>query len=487
MHIIFFILKLIGIILASILGLIVLLLLIVLLVPIRYRVNAEHEDDFHAEAKVSWLMRIIYLRLKFTDNHLVIVLRIFGRIFYHSDLAKDDGKTSDETEDSVNKSKLTRKKRHNKINKKSTKIEKTKIDEEDLTDKVKTNKDKINKEVITKKEISKKEITKKKITTQQETATQKETQTINDKKIIVQKETSSKEESKVIKDAIELKKEETKINKEEIETKIEENEIKIEETKARKEENEINIEETKARKEENEINIEETKARKEEIEIKNNESTVNNKLYETTLKTEDDHKKDIVPLLTNDSKSIKMNVQYEDEKSEDGQELKKSSGKKHKFYGKIKSFFIKIKETFIKLKNSIFNVNDKLHQLKEKWYKIKAFIKDEVNKAGISLTLKSLLNILKHIRPRKLQVELEIGTGDPCSTGQVLGALSVFYGYYGKSIQLIPNFNESVLKGTIFCIGRIRLLTLLIICIKLILDKKFKRLLNNFKVLKEEL
>lgn len=435
MHIIFFILKLIGIILASIIGLILLLLLTILLVPIRYRVFAEQEEDFHAEAKVSWLMRIIHLRINFMDNHLLIILRIFGRVFYNSDLAnKDNGETKvKRSNHDNNKTRSDRKKLKKKALNKSSKTKRNK-----------------SKETI---EIENGSKVIEKSTTTDGVLKRNGTNPIikNENAILKEEETKIKDtSSKITENSKELISKETVIKTEE--------KIKIEEKI--KAEEKLNVEENDK--------IEETVKIKEEIGIEEKIIT------------------DVIPLKSESDKIVKINLQNDNTEDDEGQDIKKSN-KITKIFLKIKNFFINLKNSFVKIKDSIFNINDKLHQIKEKWYKIKAFIKDEINKAGLSRSLKSLLNILKHIRPKKLQVNLQFGTGDPCSTGQVLGVLSVFYGYYGKSIQLIPNFNESVLKGTIFCIGRIRLLTLLIICIKLILDKKFKQLLNNFKVLKEEL
>lgn len=61
-HILLLILKIIGIILAVILGILVLLFCIVLFVPVRYRINAECDgslDGLKAEVKVTWLLHIV--------------------------------------------------------------------------------------------------------------------------------------------------------------------------------------------------------------------------------------------------------------------------------------------------------------------------------------------------------------------------------------------------------------------------------------------
>ncbi len=64
LHILLFLLKLIGIVLLVILGLIVLILAIVLFTPIRYRIGASKYQTIQAEGKVTWLFRLIEMMFK---------------------------------------------------------------------------------------------------------------------------------------------------------------------------------------------------------------------------------------------------------------------------------------------------------------------------------------------------------------------------------------------------------------------------------------
>lgn len=74
------ILKVIGIVLLILLGLILLLLSAVLFAPVRYGLYADKEDkDIHADAKVFWLLGIIYGSVKYTGGKdYKISIRIFG-------------------------------------------------------------------------------------------------------------------------------------------------------------------------------------------------------------------------------------------------------------------------------------------------------------------------------------------------------------------------------------------------------------------------
>ena len=142
------------------------------------------------------------------------------------------------------------------------------------------------------------------------------------------------------------------------------------------------------------------------------------------------------------------------------------------FYKRIKQ---KIKDFFKKLLN-----------IKHKVSLIISFIRNEVNKEAFRLTFSSFIRLIKHILPTKLKSRLVFGTGDPCSTGQALGVLSILYSFYGDNIEITPDFENKVLKGKHFAKGRIRIWTILIIVIKLLLDERFKKFKTNYQRLKEE-
>lgn len=150
------------------------------------------------------------------------------------------------------------------------------------------------------------------------------------------------------------------------------------------------------------------------------------------------------------------------------------------FFGKLKSIFLGIIRRIKSILKSLFNIKNKIHIILE-------FIKNDLNKQGFRLTYRSLKRILKHILPTKLKSTLIFGTGDPCSTGQVLGVFAILYSFYGGDVKITPDFENQRFEGKHYAKGRIRLATLLIIVIKLILDKQFKQFTRNLITLKEAL
>ncbi|MDD3174246.1 MAG: DUF2953 domain-containing protein [Herbinix sp.] len=169
-----------------------------------------------------------------------------------------------------------------------------------------------------------------------------------------------------------------------------------------------------------------------------------------------------------------------------------SANKKKKFsisrlLAKLKNFKNRFIHMIKDLNAKRLNLFDKITKLKEKSELILDFIHNEMNREGFRIIFSSLKKLLKHILPGKLKSQIIFGTGDPCSTGQVLGAFGIIYSLYGDKVRITPDFINSRFEGKHDARGRIRLVTLLIIVIKLIIDKRFKELKRNFILLKEAL
>lgn len=146
----------------------------------------------------------------------------------------------------------------------------------------------------------------------------------------------------------------------------------------------------------------------------------------------------------------------------------------------IKGFFRTLKAKISGFRNII----------KKLWYKktlVMDFLKDDINKSGLKVLIKRIWEVLKRCAPKKVSGYLRYGTGDPCSTGEAFAAAAVFYSKYGNSLIIEPDFEEKILDAEVTIKGRIRIFSLLIIGIRLIRDKNFKKLLKNAKQLKEEL
>lgn len=406
LSVILFILKLIGILLAFIVGLVILLLLLVLLVPIRYKVYARYEEDIFGEVKVHWLLKMIHFHAYYMDDKMRMRLRLFGFVIYDPDRVKK------KKNNNRNKTKNKRDNKSNKISKKTKPKAKKGLSKN-------TNK--------------------------------------NDKaSIAVENQSNQKNNNR-------------KTEKDEIiaSTPKANNDI----TRANNDIGKANSDIDKANRD---IGIPEASIEK---------ANVNkDKPMGETEKSDTSIKK------TNSK--LEKPISDIDDKAKVNNEAK-SQSKIVKIYTKIKTFFIHVIEAPSKVKQFAYSFIDKMkkriNRLNEIINKGKAFIKDEINKDGFLNIFGGIGQILKHIKPRKLVIRIELGMDDPALTGMALGLLSIIIGLHGEHVTITPNFNDKVFKANLLAIGRLRTIRLLIIGIKLALYKNNKQLFNNIKVFKEEI
>ena len=170
------------------------------------------------------------------------------------------------------------------------------------------------------------------------------------------------------------------------------------------------------------------------------------------------------------------------EQTTSGNENQTEENKKwfSRIYDKIKSVIEKIKNKLQSLVNTV----------KALWNKADAvitFLRDETNKAAFRASWSTLVKLLKHIGPTKIKGYLAFGTDDPATTGYILAVLGIFYGKFGKSFSIRPNFEEKQLETELRAKGRLRMSRLLYLAWKLWRNKDFKSLLDNIKQLKADI
>ena len=189
---------------------------------------------------------------------------------------------------------------------------------------------------------------------------------------------------------------------------------------------------------------------------------------------------------TDDSKNESKgeeNAKHTTSTSADDTEPKADAKNKNKKATKVAAK--KKQNWFEKIKCTIRKICDKI---KEPWKlkeKVANFLTDETHKSAFQRIKKDLLTLSKRLSPRTLSGYVRFGFDDPYNTGRVLAGLSVLYPFYGDKVDIYPEFEEKVLEGDIYMKGHIRGIHLLIIVLKLILDKDIRKTYQDFKVLKQ--
>lgn len=121
--------------------------------------------------------------------------------------------------------------------------------------------------------------------------------------------------------------------------------------------------------------------------------------------------------------------------------------------------------------------NKNIEQAKELW----AFLQESENKGVLKFITKYVVKIIKWILPRKVYVDMELGLEDPALTGYIAAVTSIVYVATKKHIHIAPNFNEQVVKGDFRVKGRLYLYQLLYYIIRVIIDKRVRRLIKKVR------
>lgn len=153
------------------------------------------------------------------------------------------------------------------------------------------------------------------------------------------------------------------------------------------------------------------------------------------------------------------------------------------------SFFARLKlgiQRFIRrVRHKIRNIQETVERLIKKKNLILDFWHDEKNKAAISFAWGEIKALFKHILPRRVTGRLAFGTGDPCSTGKILGVLGILYGKCRGAFVVEPDFLDKRLEGEVDIRGRIRMWTLVVIAVRVLLNRNLRYLRNSAMALKE--
>ena len=144
---------------------------------------------------------------------------------------------------------------------------------------------------------------------------------------------------------------------------------------------------------------------------------------------------------------------------------------------KIKAIIEKVKCTFQNICDTIKRVKTELDFYKGLWDRPEG-------KEAVKHVFKEIWYLLNKIKPKKVEGDVVFGTGDPASTGQVIGAIAAIYGFFPEKLHIIPNFEEKKYEGNLRIKGKVRLIHLAVIGVRLLLDRNFRYVIK--KILAKE-
>ena len=144
----------------------------------------------------------------------------------------------------------------------------------------------------------------------------------------------------------------------------------------------------------------------------------------------------------------------------------------------------KIKEIIEKVKCTFRNICDTIKNIKLEYDFYKGLWNQPEGKAAVSQLLRQVWYLLKKIKPSKIEGDVIFGTGNPATTGQALGAIAAVYGFLPEKLHITPDFEEKKYEGNLQIRGKLRLIHIVVIAVKLIADRNFRYVVK--KVLAKE-
>ncbi len=132
------------------------------------------------------------------------------------------------------------------------------------------------------------------------------------------------------------------------------------------------------------------------------------------------------------------------------------------------------------------NLIEKIKKLPEKVAKIRTEVLDPHNKEAVKHLIAEGKGIFSHYKPRRIRTNLVFSTGDPATTGKVLGGLSIVPLVYEAGNRIVPDFtaDKAYIEGKFRISGHIILFFALTAAVRLIADKNVRRLIKHVKTLK---
>lgn len=139
---------------------------------------------------------------------------------------------------------------------------------------------------------------------------------------------------------------------------------------------------------------------------------------------------------------------------------------------KIKAVIKKVKCTFQTICDTIKNIKNEIQFYKSLWNR-------PDGKAAFRKVISQIKYFWRKMKPSKLEGTVIFGTGDPASTGQALGVLGMLYGVLPKEMEIVPDFEEERYEGKLHIKGKIRLIHVLIIAIRLLFDRNVRTIVKE--------
>lgn len=143
---------------------------------------------------------------------------------------------------------------------------------------------------------------------------------------------------------------------------------------------------------------------------------------------------------------------------------------------KIRFFFCYIKEKLystaekcLHLRDTLKAVTDHINHYREIWSM-------DVTQEAFAKAKKTLLRLVRGIKPRKGLLKLRLGTDDPAKTGELCAFFGMIYPFIGNYVMIEPDFEQEIFEGDFYVKGHFNIFMLLRAAWIFLFDKDIKKL-----------
>ena len=146
--------------------------------------------------------------------------------------------------------------------------------------------------------------------------------------------------------------------------------------------------------------------------------------------------------------------------------------------GKVKASKHRVKAS--KARGKTAGVKGKASQTRNKAQGFVDQLKDERNQDAVKFLIAKALWLLKKIKPRILEADVDFALGEPSSTGIATGIISICPVIYSNKVHIRPDFESEdiYLYGNFSLKGFVFLIDIVYLIISVLINKNCKRLFN---------
>lgn len=181
-------------------------------------------------------------------------------------------------------------------------------------------------------------------------------------------------------------------------------------------------------------------------------------------------------------KTEETNRLIEKKQESDNKERKKTHININYTFNFLKEKIKDIKGFILSARKNIKNIYSKFKEKCAKVRAIKAFINSPTTKKAFKFGKEIIIKTLRHIFPKKIKGNIEIGFESPDLTGKTLGYIAMGYSVFNvnpKKIKITPDFQNEIFNGNVKLSGHIMLGVVLYYGLRFYFNKEIHRIIKK--------